>query len=244
MVRFGRPGAVTGGSRHAMCSVSSTALRCVQRASQTRRSRDDRSSGSATPGQSWSTATSTCGALPQRLSAAFGEAGGLPLEFPTISLGENLMKPTTMLYRNLMSMDVEETIRSSPLDSVVLVGGCDKTIPAQLMGAASVDVPAIVFTGGPHAARALPRQAARLRHRPVALHGTICGRVGCRPRSTPSSRPQRRPLSATAARWVRRRRSRPSSRASGCPCPGRRRFRQRTPDGQLLGSRPAAGPSR
>ena len=77
------------------------------------------------------------------------EAGGLPLEFPTISLGENLMKPTTMLYRNLMSMDVEETIRSSPLDSVVLVGGCDKTIPAQLMGATSVDVPAIVFTGGP-----------------------------------------------------------------------------------------------
>ena len=77
------------------------------------------------------------------------QAGGLPLEFPTISLGENLMKPTTMLYRNLMSMDVEETIRSSPLDAVVLVGGCDKTIPAQVMGAASVDVPAIVFTGGP-----------------------------------------------------------------------------------------------
>jgi dihydroxy-acid dehydratase len=76
-------------------------------------------------------------------------AGGLPLEFPTISLGENLMKPTTMLYRNLMAMDVEESIRSYPLDGVVLLGGCDKTVPAQLMGAASANVPAIMITGGP-----------------------------------------------------------------------------------------------
>jgi dihydroxy-acid dehydratase len=76
-------------------------------------------------------------------------AGGLPLEFPTISLGENLMKPTTMLFRNLMAMDVEESIRSYPLDAVVLIGGCDKTVPAQLMGAASADVPAIMITGGP-----------------------------------------------------------------------------------------------
>jgi dihydroxy-acid dehydratase len=66
-----------------------------------------------------------------------------------MSLGENLMKPTAMLFRNLMSMDVEETIRSSPLDAVVLIGGCDKTVPAQLMGAASVDIPAIMITGGP-----------------------------------------------------------------------------------------------
>ncbi len=76
-------------------------------------------------------------------------AGGLPLEFPTISLGENLMKPTTMLFRNLMSIDVEECIRAYPLDAVVLIGGCDKTVPAQLMGAASADVPAIMVTGGP-----------------------------------------------------------------------------------------------
>jgi dihydroxy-acid dehydratase len=76
-------------------------------------------------------------------------AGGLPLEFPTISLGENLMKPTSMLFRNLMSMDVEECIRAYPLDAVVLLGGCDKTVPAQLMGAASVDVPAIMVTAGP-----------------------------------------------------------------------------------------------
>jgi len=76
-------------------------------------------------------------------------AGGLPLEFPTISLGENLMKPTAMLFRNLMSMDVEECIRAYPLDAVVLLGGCDKTVPAQLLGAASANVPAIMVTGGP-----------------------------------------------------------------------------------------------
>ncbi|ADB33557.1 Dihydroxy-acid dehydratase [Kribbella flavida DSM 17836] len=77
------------------------------------------------------------------------QAGGLPVEFPTISLGENLMKPTAMMYRNLMAMDVEESIRAYPLDAVVLLGGCDKTVPAQLMGAASANVPAIMVTGGP-----------------------------------------------------------------------------------------------
>ncbi|MDX6534369.1 MAG: hypothetical protein QOF68_2113 [Gaiellales bacterium] len=76
-------------------------------------------------------------------------AGGVPLEFPTISLGEALMKPTTMLYRNLMAMDVEESIRAHPFDSVVLLAGCDKTVPAQLMGAISADVPAVMVTGGP-----------------------------------------------------------------------------------------------
>src|SRR5512138_294521 len=76
-------------------------------------------------------------------------AGGFPLEFPTISLGEVLMKPTTMLFRNLMAMDVEECIRAYPLDAVVLLSGCDKTTPAMLMGAASADVPAIMVTGGP-----------------------------------------------------------------------------------------------
>ena len=77
------------------------------------------------------------------------QAGGLPLEFPTISLGENLMKPSTMLFRNLMAMDVEECIRAYPLDAVILLGGCDKTVPAQLMGAISAGVPAIMVTGGP-----------------------------------------------------------------------------------------------
>ncbi|MCH6158977.1 IlvD/Edd family dehydratase [Streptomyces marispadix] len=77
------------------------------------------------------------------------EAGGLPLEFPTMSLGETLMRPTTMLYRNLMAMEVEETLRANPLDGVVLLSGCDKTTPAMLMGAASVDIPSIMVTGGP-----------------------------------------------------------------------------------------------
>src|SRR5436309_2050151 len=76
-------------------------------------------------------------------------AGGFPLEFPTISLGEIYMKPTSMLFRNLMAMDVEECIRAYPLDGVVLLCGCDKTTPAQLMGAASADIPAIMVPGGP-----------------------------------------------------------------------------------------------
>ena len=76
-------------------------------------------------------------------------AGGFPLEFPTISLGEVFMKPTTMLFRNLMAMDVEESIRANPIDGVVLLAGCDKTTPAQLMGAASADIPALMVTGGP-----------------------------------------------------------------------------------------------
>jgi dihydroxy-acid dehydratase len=76
-------------------------------------------------------------------------AGGVPLEFPTISLGEMYMKPTSMLFRNLMAMDVEESIRANPLDGVVLLCGCDKTTPAQLMGSASADLPSIFVTGGP-----------------------------------------------------------------------------------------------
>jgi len=77
------------------------------------------------------------------------QAGGVPLEFPTISLGEVFMKPTTMLFRNLMAMDVEESIRANPLDGVVLLCGCDKTTPAQLMGAASADLPAMMVSTGP-----------------------------------------------------------------------------------------------
>jgi len=76
-------------------------------------------------------------------------AGGLPIPFPTISLGEVFLDPTSMLYRNLMSMDVEEMVRAQPMDAVVLVGGCDKTVPAQLMGAASAGVPAIQLVAGP-----------------------------------------------------------------------------------------------
>jgi dihydroxy-acid dehydratase len=77
------------------------------------------------------------------------QAGGFPREFPVMSLGESLMKPTTMLYRNLMAMDVEESIRSYPLDGVVLLTGCDKTNPASILGACSANIPTIVVTGGP-----------------------------------------------------------------------------------------------
>ncbi|MCC6165710.1 MAG: dihydroxy-acid dehydratase [Caldilineaceae bacterium] len=77
------------------------------------------------------------------------EAGGFPLEFPIMSLGEPIMRPTTMLYRNLAAMDAEESIRANPLDGVVLLAGCDKTTPSTLMGAASVDLPTLVVSGGP-----------------------------------------------------------------------------------------------
>ncbi|HVJ41943.1 MAG TPA: IlvD/Edd family dehydratase [Dongiaceae bacterium] len=77
------------------------------------------------------------------------EAGGLPLEFPVMSLGESNMRPTAMLFRNLASMDVEESIRGNPMDGVILLVGCDKTTPALMMGAASCDLPTIVVSGGP-----------------------------------------------------------------------------------------------
>src|SRR5690349_21702716 len=77
------------------------------------------------------------------------EAGGFPLEFPIMSLGETLLKPTAMLFRNLASMDAEESIRGNPIDGVVLLTGCDKTTPSTLMGAASVGLPTLVVPGGP-----------------------------------------------------------------------------------------------
>ena len=87
--------------------------------------------------------------LAEAVKRGVWQAGGFPREFPVMSLGEYNMRPTTMLFRNLMSMEVEESIRANPLDGVVLLGGCDKTIPALLMGAASADVPAIMVSGGP-----------------------------------------------------------------------------------------------
>jgi len=77
------------------------------------------------------------------------QAGGFPLEFPVMSLGETMLRPTAMLFRNLMSMDVEESLRGNPVDGTVLLTGCDKTTPAAIMGAASVDLPTLVVTGGP-----------------------------------------------------------------------------------------------
>ncbi len=77
------------------------------------------------------------------------QAGGFPLEVPVLSLGEMLMKPTTMMYRNLLAMEVEEVLRAHPIDAAVLMGGCDKTVPAMLMGAISAGVPSIFFPAGP-----------------------------------------------------------------------------------------------
>lgn len=87
--------------------------------------------------------------LAEQVKRGVYEAGGYPLEFPVMSLGEALMRPTTMLYRNLASMDVEESIRANPLDGVVLLVGCDKTTPSAIMGACSVDIPTIAVSGGP-----------------------------------------------------------------------------------------------
>src|SRR4051795_9161593 len=77
------------------------------------------------------------------------EAGGIPLDLPVVSLGETQVRPTAMLWRNMAAMATEEMLRANPIDGVVLLGGCDKTIPALLMGAASVDLPAVVVPGGP-----------------------------------------------------------------------------------------------
>jgi dihydroxy-acid dehydratase len=87
--------------------------------------------------------------LAEAVKRGVWQAGGLPLEFPTLSLGEVFLSPTSMFVRNLMSMDVEVMLRAQPLDAVVLMGGCDKTVPALLMGAASAGVPAIVLVAGP-----------------------------------------------------------------------------------------------
>src|SRR5437763_10992758 len=87
-------------------------------------------------------------------------AGGLPLEFPTISLGEIFLSPTSLMFRNLMAMDVEEMVRAQPMDACVLIGGCDKTVPAQLMGAISADLPAIQLVTGPM--MAMPFRGERL----------------------------------------------------------------------------------
>jgi dihydroxy-acid dehydratase len=87
--------------------------------------------------------------IAEHVKAGVLEAGGFPLEFPVMSLGETLLRPTAMLYRNLASMDVEESIRANPIDGVVLLVGCDKTTPSLLMGAASVDLPTVAVSGGP-----------------------------------------------------------------------------------------------
>ena len=85
----------------------------------------------------------------QQVKRGVWQAGGFPLEFPAMALGETLLRPTAMLYRNLLAMEAEELFRANPLDGVVLLSGCDKTTPGLLMAAASVDLPAVMVTGGP-----------------------------------------------------------------------------------------------
>src|ERR1700684_3638266 len=87
--------------------------------------------------------------IAERVKLGVYESGGFPLEFPVMSLGESNLRPTAMLYRNLTSMDVEESIRGNPIDGVVLLVGCDKTTPSLVMGAASCNVPTLVVSGGP-----------------------------------------------------------------------------------------------
>ena len=104
------------------------------------------------------------------------QAGALPLEFPTISLGEVFLAPTSMFYRNLMAMDVEAMIRAQPLDAVVLTGGCDKTLPALLMGAASAGLPAVAVAAGPMLTGRFEGGAAWRLHRLPALLGQVPAR--------------------------------------------------------------------
>ena len=121
-------------------------------------------------------------------------AGGLPMVFPTISIHESFAHPTSMFLRNLMAMDTEEMIRAQPMDAVVLIGGCDKTMPAQIMAAASADLPAVVHPGRADAGRALQgRGAGRLHRLPPAVGQVSRRRDRRRSRSRPSTAGWRRP---------------------------------------------------
>ena len=126
----------------------------------------------------------------RRCETGVWEAGGVPLNLPVVSLGETQVRPTAMLWRNMAAMATEEMLRANPIDGVVLLGGCDKTIPALLMAAASVDLPAVVVPGGPMLTGTFRGRAARLRHRRVAAVRGGAGGHAARGRrsSTPSRR--------------------------------------------------------
>jgi dihydroxy-acid dehydratase len=115
-------------------------------------------------------------------------AGGLPMDFPTISVHESFAQPTSMFLRNLMAMDTEEMIRAQPMDAVVLIGGCDKTVPAQLMGAASAGLPAIQLVTGSMLTGSAPRQTrGRLHRLPALLGPTSAPARSTKPRSPRST---------------------------------------------------------
>ena len=111
------------------------------------------------------------------------EAGGFPVELPAMTLSEPFQKPTTMMYRNFLAMEAEEALRSYPVDGAVLMGGCDKTTPALLMGAISMNLPAIFMPAGPDAARQLAWAFAGLGQRCLEILGGIARRHDHRPRT-------------------------------------------------------------
>ncbi len=116
------------------------------------------------------------------------EAGGVPMNLPVVSLGETLVKPTAMLWRNMAAMATEEMLRANPVDGVVLLGGCDKTIPSLLMAAASADLPAVVVPGGPMLTGTF-RGSRLAAARTCGSSASRCGPANCRsPRSSRRSR--------------------------------------------------------
>ena len=183
-------------------------------------------------------------ALAEAVRRGVRAAGGLPLRFPVMSLSEDLIKPTAMLYRNLLAIEVEETIRSQPLDGIVALGNCDKTVPAYLMALASADIPALIVTGGfrvpatfdgeplgqRDGAVAAVRRAAR---RPARFRGV--GAAGDLPRAgarTPATRwAPPRPWRSWPRRWAWR-------------CRGRRCSRRETRGSRSSRKRPGGGSSR
>ena len=133
-------------------------------------------------------------------------AGGLPMPFPIISVHESFTHPTSMFLRNLMAMDAEEMIRAQPMDAVVLIGGCDKTVPALLMAAASVDLPAILEVTGPMITGRLAGRATRRLHRLPAVLGDAPRRHDRRGGDRGDRRPARCRPPAPAWSWARPRR--------------------------------------
>lgn len=132
---------------------------------------------------SWSELT-PCNAhfrrLAEHVKRGVYEAGGFSVEFPVMSLGKSNLRPTAMLFRNLVSMDVEESIRGNPIDGVVLLTGCDKTTPALVMGAASCDLPTIVVSGGPMLNGKFRGQDIGSGTNVWSLSERICGPARCR----------------------------------------------------------------
>ena len=130
-----------------------------------------RSSASSTPGRDINPCHTHFKQRVEDVKRGVWQAGGFPVELPAISLSEHFMKPTTMLYRNLLAMEAEELIRSHPVDGAVLMGGCDKTTPGLIMGATSAGAAGDLRAGRTDAARQLARQDARLRHRRLEILG-------------------------------------------------------------------------